>query len=434
MAKMSPHCATDSSAAQRLTVIVWFEDYQATPEGFASNHPNPGLGGTQFLSLQLSVLLAELHNDLDVRLVSNRCFRLNGPKNLEVCVVEDLSRYFVNSPLESLGVILSPTRVLEQLNSESIARVAERTIVHSHHLFDRSLAVLERKHTFAGVACVSRYQFSTLQTRSPKYYLRNLVIPNWEFAAEDRLSIRRKADLELLYLGALTPDKGVVAVAKAWPMIRRRFDSVRLHVIGGSETHGKASNHPLLPTDRATGDEILQYIPLGDINGGRVVFYGNLGACKAAIIRQCDAALLNLDGHRESFCLAAYECLSLGVPILGCRAGAMREIMMHFPELTISRQRQVVSRLARLMSDPTLRSSVRKRCVALDSSVQADNAAVLRSWATLVSSVNVGAQPELFAPVPKVGEVWWVSRGRAEGYAKALKRAAANMVRLIRTP
>ena len=414
-----------------ITVVVRFAGRPENVPSFGSRLPNPGVGGTQFLSIQLAAMLAELMPDWRVQIITNAQFSIDGTQNLHVKSIDCFSKYLLEAQLWELGVIISPTRVLKDLDKCVLSRIASRTIAHSHHLNDYSLVLLERIVTFAAVACVSKYHYYTTASRSPKIFLRNMVAPNWGSSVAAQCGIERNADLELVFVGALTSDKGILSVAKSWKVLRKSFDSVRLHVIGGSATHGKPASHEFLPTDRATGKRILRHIPIEDIGSGRVLFHGNMGGNKAEIMRLADAAVLNLDNHRESFCLAAYECLSLGVPVVGSQAGALREVMTYFPELVVSNGRRIVDPLADLASDSAFRNDITERCFSVSRSVQSKNASILNLWAEAVKTI-AERQPVTFAgPKADRPSVMHLESVRAQYAVIHVRRMAMRWLRLV---
>ena len=395
---------------RRVTVLVEFPAITDPGLIFGAEMPNPGIGGSQFLAIQLSILLEQSQNNYHINIVTNQAFEIKGGQNVQVSVVSNFSDYLSSAPLHELGVLLVPTRVLEKLRYSVVSRISSRVIAHSHHLNDRSLNRLERQHRFAAVACVSAYHYHTTVSRSPRVFLRNIVAPNWTAqpgtgVLRNDSTKSRESKVDLLFLGALTSDKGFVEIAKAWKQICRHVDSVRLHVVGGSATHGQVASHSILPTDDATGKEILRHISLDDLDQQRVIFYGNRGADKAEIMGRCDAALLNLDNHRESFCLAAYECLSLGLPIVGSQAGALREIMVNFPELIARSAKQAIHPVQRMAQDSGFRSQMADRAWSLNHEVQKGNEAVLERWAHVVASVAKGRTAILDNPQPLSGSL-----------------------------
>lgn len=413
---------------QQITILVRFNASEEQSLRFGAQVPNYGVGGTQFLSIQLALRLCEPKFGFHVNLVTNRAIGIEYAANLTLLSVNSFSQHVLHAPLDSLGVIIAPAQILAAMDKAAVSRIANRTIAHSHHINDARIASLEACHTFAAVACVSEYHYHSTLCRSPKLFLRNLVAPNWTESGSSEDRSRRRSDLEIVFLGALVPGKGFLSVAESWESIKRNLKSVRLHVVGGSATYGLPATHPILPTSQAFGDEILRYINLQDIYDGRVVFYGNLGEEKEAVIRGADVAVLRLDNVRESFCLAAYECISLGVPVVGRRPGALKEVMASFPELVSGTKRQLVTTLRKLATDASFRDSIVSRCFEFSDAVVRHNDDVLHRWSLTVQAVASGRQPLLSRPQLQANLLLHVYWERIRSHTHSFVHAARRML------
>jgi glycosyltransferase involved in cell wall biosynthesis len=389
------------------------------------DRPNPGIGGTQFTRIRLADEFARRFPQHTVELVSDHAFSVfDAPENLRQVTVERFEDHLV--VLADDGdewVLTGPSMLLCRLEPAVIRRVASRTIMTSHLMYDCDLWEAERIARFGAVAGVGAYHYHSLRPRSPRTYLRDLFLPGWSqppSAPDVTLNESRAGQFRIVHLGALLPLKGFHDLARMWPDLRDRIPDVQLDVIGGSETYGREVTHPDIPTGLEFGDRILRHIPLKDVRSGRVVFHGNLGASKEAVIRRADVAVLNVTGRPECFPAALLECLDLGVPVVGSAAYGLWDGMRHFPEMTTVSPAEVVDRVVALAADPHLRRRLAVRAQAVGQGFRDENTAILDRWEEVATAILEQRRPARFTPQPAPCPSWrlsmshWRIRGRYE--------------------
>jgi glycosyltransferase involved in cell wall biosynthesis len=378
------------------------------PEGIRVDRdaPNPGIGGTQFTRLRLADAFAKRFPHHRVEVVSDH----------DVTLVPDQPNLTVTAPvgfedrLRALAtetddwILTGPSMLLRRLDPVVLQTVAKRTIITSHLMHDVDLWEAERNVRFGAVGCTGPYHFQASRSRSPRVYLRDLFLPGWSTHLRGRSAIEDGA-FRIVHVGALLPLKGFHDFARLWPEIRVVLPQARLDVIGGSSTYGRPSDHPVLPTNRSFGNEILRNIPEQDLFEGRVVFHGNLGPDKVKIMRQADVAVLNVSGRPECFPATALECLDLGIPVIGSARFGLWDTMHRLPECTTRDSAEVVKRLAEFAKSPTLRAEMSRRATVVADGFRAENDVILNRWETVAAALLAGNTPPAFAP-EKASRSW----------------------------
>jgi len=418
----------------RLVILVHGQNLEGMI--FAPDQPNPGIGGTQFTRIRLADRFAQRFREHTVDVWSERPIMMPGaPANLH------LHSGPLNVFLEDLAdatddwVLTGPSMLLRRIPADVLQRVARRTIITSHLMHDGDLWEAERVTRFGAAGCVGAYHFHATRSRSPKVYLRNLFLPGWEQPTPSQSSRDETNGLRIVHVGALLPLKGFDDLARIWIDIRRAVPDVTLDVIGGADLYSTVNDHPLLPTTRAFGDRILEYLPEADIVDGRVTFHGRLGAEKADIIRAADVAVLNVANRHESLCAALIECLDLGTPVVGSAANGLWDSMRHLPELATRRPEEVAPILARLRDHPEKLDSLSDRGLAVAADFRAENDAIIERWDVIATALLERRTPPSFAPTPRpaastrLWSEWAQRRLRHELRRSRAGEAAAEILR-----
>jgi glycosyltransferase involved in cell wall biosynthesis len=384
----------------RLVVLVHGQNLNGMT--FASDRPNPGIGGTQFTRIRLADAFARRFPEHTMNLWTEQPIGIPyAPANLRLlsgpldAFLEDLA------DADDDWVLTGPSMLLRQVPADILQRVARRTIITSHLMHDADLWEAERIARFGAAGGTGSYHFHATRSRSPKVYLRDLFLPGWAQPVRSERSCKERSSLRIVHVGALLPLKGFEDLARIWGSIRREVPDVTLDVIGGADLYSTVNDHPLLPTTRAFGDRILQHIPEADIEVGRVRFHGRLGLEKADLIRAADVAVLNVANRHECFPAAALECLDLGTPVVGSAANGLWDSMRHLPELATRLPKDVPPILARLRQHPEELDALRDRGQAVAADFRAENDAIVERWETVASALLERRTPPSFAPTPR---------------------------------
>jgi len=171
-----------------------------------------------------------------------------------------------------------------------------------------------------------------------KIYPQTISIPNpapadinWQKPLLDF----KPAIKQILYIGALKPSKGFHHLAKAWPRFRAQNPEFKLVVCGSGKLYDPSATLGMAGlTDTEYEHRILSYLggSLVSANQLGVEFLGALpkARLREEVLRSWFVVVNpNLHGSFETFCCSAVEALSLGVPVVAARRGALVETVGH---------------------------------------------------------------------------------------------------------
>ncbi len=303
---------------------------------------NPGLGGTEFVTVQEALRLSEVFSD--VRLI----YMGDGARfgnNLRSERIESLADFHAGDS----ALVLMPAWYAMQLNSEQIGQ--SKLVVTSHHPHDGYLPKIINRLPVSLVLSVGAYTYmSNNWLKVPHAYHRNPVTPYKAFSSDRRFD-RDDGRITVGHVSSLHPSKGFLDVAKAWPTVRRRFPGAKLEVLGGISMYGEQEAHEVLPTTRKYGSKILQV--LGDTETIESVrFYGVVEHGVDKIMANWDLAILNPTGLTEADPASVKDCFRVGVPLLGGYDYGMTDYLRKFPEMQLRSRHEVAKRACRLLARP----------------------------------------------------------------------------------
>ena len=381
---------------QPTVAILIFSD-SVKDKVFTTACQNPGVGGTQYVSIQLALCLANKFPRLRVQLV-NHCDILIREKydNLQVKKAENINLYFADLQAgKSNCVLIAPSSVLSHAHTAQLKSLSKRIIAWIHHPFRFDF----RLRDIVAHVHVGSYQYYS----NSLFYKHNWLINNL-FSLPPGSIVRTApkygSKLRLVFLGALVKAKGFLHVARQWTSMKNLFHELELHVIGSSETYGRKIEHPLIPCDNDFANQILDLIPAEDIINGSVVFHGNLGEEKFDILHSAHFALLNPTGTSEAFPASPLECMACGLPVIASDDYGMSDSMRYFPELIISRPEDIPKRIDCLLSDSYAYKEVSLRCIAVASWYDSQTESNLFRWMRLIEKVANDAQQSFRSSPP----------------------------------
>ncbi len=368
---------------------------------FSLARGNPGVGGTFFTTIQFAMLLARHRPDWEVFLVhSDQILTEDSPSNLRVLVHHDLQGFIDHGGLRAGDIVISPSFMMRGVRPGTFAKCPATNIAWSRHPFDLVLRQLAQETKNVHAVCVGEYQWHSNRTCGlPVHFIQEIYLGPGSSEAP-RQDVHPRNPVNAVHLSSLTPPKGFLDVARAWPALKVAFPGIRLHVIGGASLYGAKERTALIPARTDFARQILQYIPTEDIHLGRVIFYGTLGNDKNEIIRNCDFAILNPTGHSEAFPASPLEMMSLGVPVIASDDFGMADCMRFFPELSVSGSALIADRARWLVSRPTRYRALGYRSLGVARRFAAKTPQLLEKWVLLIKAISssepvpISLQPE----------------------------------------
>ncbi|NMF83034.1 glycosyltransferase [Nodosilinea sp. P-1105] len=355
---------------------------------FSLHRGNPGVGGTQFTSIRLALLLAETCPEWKIVLVnSNKISLENSSLNVVQQISKNSTNFFNSIDINHDDLIIASTSTLKTVDIKCLQNFEGNLVCWSRHPFDKDANVLASKVKFKGVVCVGTYQFySNTNITKDVFYIQNpFILPNLT-KIEKKLKPKNR-EIDIVYMGALIPGKGFLEVAKSWHSLKALVPRVKLHVIGSTATYGEKSESHLIPTKPDFAEKILGFIPEEDIHSGKVIFYGNLGEEKFEIIQKCDLAILNPTGNTEAFPASPLECMACGIPVIASDDYGMSDCMRFFPELVIKGNKDIPKKVEWLISDPLRYQELQQRSVAVAKWFDSQADQIITRWVRLIEAI-----------------------------------------------
>lgn len=327
-------CRTPPKSSNRIEVSLGPIELHRDTE-LDGSFENPGLGGTEFSTILLAIRLANLIPEARIKIgiVGKNLSGLEKFTNIEIDFWESWDSVAVSS-----AVAFTPLQSLESLFPSQIR--CDSLVVIVHHPSDPQIRAVRKTFRPNLFAHVGEYSFwSNFSLLSPTIFLPNTIL-------SPILPVRRFRDqpVRVGYLGALVRPKRFHELASAWKTIHLKHPRAHLEVIGGASLYGDHETHPLIPTSREYGDEILDaFGSPRNLSPSGVTFLGNVTSGKNEIISHWTAGVINPTGNTESYAYSAREILRLGVPVIAGRRQGLSELMCHFPQFRISRRNNLAN-------------------------------------------------------------------------------------------
>ncbi|NBO83114.1 MAG: glycosyltransferase [Betaproteobacteria bacterium] len=332
--------------------------------------PNPGVGGTSYLTCQVAY---ELH-----------CQSQQGKNKLQVHLgcTHGTQSHFHGIPVinitdtttsETWDAVITTGGNLDLIASGAIRLNRRRLIAWVHHPFDRNKIKKARHHHIDNLFCAERI-------RTAAGWPKGQCFPDKK--ATPTTSVK------LGYMGGLIPSKGFHLLAKQWEAIKTSLAqqgiAARLDVIGGSNLYQFDQGHPQLPCDKNYGD-FLQSILGKEINHS-VYFHGTIGASRYALMNECHLAFVNPNGDGEAFPATILEWLCLGVPVLTSANFGCADAMRMLPSLTIQRPEQIPEKARGFLRKSQMEQDIfRDYCAEIGSDFSSKQSHIISQWNLLLS-------------------------------------------------
>lgn len=345
----------------------------------ALGQPNPGIGGTEFTSLQLALRLAAAKiSQTTVWLVEDSNQEsISRMKSVNIVRIPSFSEFHPKSD----EVVLAPAWNLLRVPKQNLAR--HRIVLWSRHPHDGYIRPATEIHSVATIVSVGDYAFwSNNWVRIPHVRIRNPVSPRFVSDKD------RKADKQgptVGHISSLHPSKGFHYIAKAWNEITREVPKIRLEVIGGISMYGDADLHPLLPVERRYGDKILKYF--GGSVPDNVTFQGvsqNVDAKTASWA----AAILNPTGLTEADPASLKDCLRLGIPAVGGFDYGMVDYLRCIPEVQLKSVSNLPRVVKNLLCRERIYDSAHSKSQKLASQILKIDATIEEAWKAVIDYVS----------------------------------------------
>lgn len=405
------------------SILIPIYNQAITDQIFSIHETNPGIGGTDFSNIKLALYLAKERPDYKIYPANHNQIKIREkPPNI-ITLDISVQKLFEHKIFSSNQTILLAPAAFFFVCLKSGTRIPACKIIcwlrhpfnYNFHLISNQISAYVSVDTYA-------YHSNNIYYK-PHWHIPNLfIIPPSNHTSSSLKTITDS--LDLVYLGALFPAKGFHHIAAKWSSIKSIHNNTRLHVIGSSQTYGRATENDLIPTTTSYARKIISLIDEQDIRNKKVIFYGNMGKEKFDVINKCHIALLNPTGSSEAFPASTLECMSKGVPVIASNDYGMFDTMQFFPESSVNMPSEIPNKLNMLVSNPFLYRELQARSLSVASYFQSQTEEILLRWQHLIELVARSANIENHPPASSIqgikrGQLRW---RQAQAFYKMIER------------
>lgn len=347
----------DHDRMNKTTIAIYLGNKDIENADFSSVElGNPGVGYSEFFPVALTYYLSRDHfGDFDYVLLAQNINKM--PETISYVQVADIVDAAQQAKKMGAAVFVFRTRmkeeqgildVIESLELKSIG-VAQLTPFPDH------IDKLSKTKYLRALVCVGREQYDSLLDTN---IISKLAVIN-NAVDITCYPIRPLAERDpklVVYMGALTYQKGFHMLAMAWPSVIKSVPDARLHVIGSTKMYGES--RPVGRFGVSDPDYEEKYITkyLTDKSGAlhpSVTLCGQLGIEKNLLISKSLVGIANPSGQTETCCVSAVEFSASGVAVVSGAYYALLNTIKHKTTGLLGKDiRDLSANIINLLSNP----------------------------------------------------------------------------------
>lgn len=223
-------------------------------------------------------------------------------------------------------------RVVLEMQAEWLSQMDEKQVGSQLETIDAIIAVSDH------IARLFRASFPAYQGSVVTAY--NGVNVD-DFQPVPDQDMRHDEVLPILFVGRVSPEKGIHTLIEAFAQIESRVEQARLIIVGGRSTLREdfivsISSDPLVKAlarfyNGSISSDYQQYLDnlVNRLNlSNKVRFIGRLPHNKLLDWYKSASVVVN-PSLSESFGISVVEGMACGIPVVGTRVGGMRETILH---------------------------------------------------------------------------------------------------------
>ena len=280
---------------------------------------NPGCGATEYLQIAIPYMLNEYYKQLfQTIIIADNKKKL--PKTIDTFEVKDgIYDAIKKAHEEKVDIFVFKPSMNEDLKVFHLIDNFKLNSVALGHLTPnpKTIEYISSCDYIKAFVCVGINQYDQLiDTLLAKklFQINNPITDNLISSKKNLNDFRNRNDI--VYMGALFPQKNFYYLAKNWDKINKRLNSAKLHVIGSAQTYGKNFN---LGKYGFANDEyeklFMKVIHKNKDSAKNIVFHGNLNEEKYEFFNNCRVGIVNPLGTTETCCFSAVEMQAFGLPV-----------------------------------------------------------------------------------------------------------------------
>lgn len=282
---------------------------------------NPGIGGTQYMTLLIAYVLSERENGINVRLytVSN----VNSFNGIDHRTSNNIFEAAEDAASENFNKFIIRSNDVDwyQHPFKNIGNMDIIPWCHNFHTAEIQQLMFSHPNV-RKIICVSEEQRDLYRDdESFKIcdYINNCIHLNDEFVSKAMCVPNKHRKHIVVYLGSLVPSKSFHVLAELWKDILKEVPDAELYVIGSAGLYNQDMTIGDLGVAERNYEEL--FLPHISENGKllpSVHFCGLMGHEKNNLLLQAKVGIPNPTGRTETFCISALE-----MQIAGCSVTAM---------------------------------------------------------------------------------------------------------------
>ena len=346
---------------------------------------NPGCGASEFVMIQVASGLSRRGHKVCLYATALGKF----PPHLNVTLVTNIEEAFKRSIVADEFLvhrleISSNSFVYNQLSK--INKSGLRAIPWLQLTPSQSLArKLAAESAVISVVAVGANQITRLRDNPlfNKMYLISNPIAKPKIIQNSEI----EPSNQIVYVGALTSAKSFHILADQWIKIRKRVPDAKLKVIGSGSLYDK--NQKLGTFGLAESSYEKRIFRILNFFDESVEFLGTVSnpELKNQLIAESKVGVVNPSGQTETFCVAAAEIQSMGIPVVSIRKFGLRDTIKNRKTGLQYRSKKNLYRcVVKLMRNESLRKRLGKNGPSWTEKYELEN--ILNNWEIFLISLE----------------------------------------------
>ena len=320
---------------------------------------NPGCGATEYLQVAIPYMLNLYYgSSFESIIIADNTDNL--PKNIpSYKISEGLKGSILKAKQIGVDIFVFKPSMSE---NEEVFKLIEKNKLNSVALGQltpnpKCIGFLSKYSYIKSFVCVGLNQYDQLIDTSLSkklFQINNPITDN--FISSNKTNKDFCSRKDIVYMGALFPQKNFFYLAKNWHKINLKLPFVKLHVIGSAKTYGKnfkLGRYGL--AEENYENSFMQIINKHKETAKNVIFHGNLNTEKYRYFSNCRVGIVNPLGTTETCCVSAIEMQALGLPICTGNYEALRTtILNNRSGLLSTNEAKFIKNIVKLYNDEKL--------------------------------------------------------------------------------
>lgn len=349
---------------------------------------NPGIGGASWSAIRLADELSK-NNNYQIHLLTKAKVFFNENIRFKLIKVDQLK---IESKVKNNYLIITKN-ILPNYYKLGILTNFDYVICLSHHPHDNSKINFLKKTN--AVVSLSYYSYLSNKFKVNHYLID--VFTGIKKVNEFRYKNINKNEINIVYLGSISPGKKVHVILKEWnnisKYIKNKFNKKAIfHFVGGDLYNQYKKVGKIIPCEPSYEKILIKALNLNiDEIHKNFVFYGVQGGKnKFDLLDKMDLAILNPTGYTESSPQSALDCMSVGLPVVAGNDYGYLTLMKFFPELQINNSFKIdiYKCLDYILKDETYYNELRLRSLNVAQLYIENNFIISKKWDKLLDNLS----------------------------------------------